>query len=232
MNAEDLTQEYGDEYPAAAVFEGVRMPLQRESRFLRSYESGDRGLWISRFMDGSASITAEELKRDWPSWTHELRMDFCNNCSWLGEQSDFADMLRFVMHHGDSANWSGVAISVAVHLPRDEAFGMLLRALQVTDVGGNCANLSQAIAHTKHPEAEAALRQHLQDVWAHPTLWDDDPFTNWVAFDARTCIQHLMELGASPADFEGQVRKLSEHVCAGDREGCRDWLSKHYSWLK
>jgi hypothetical protein len=68
-------------------------------------------------------------------------------------------------------------------------------------------------------------------VWSHPTLWDAADFINWVGFDATTCIAHLIELGASPSDFTEQVRRLSEHVCAHNRKSCRNFLSKHYSWL-
>jgi len=39
-------------------------------------------------------------------------------------------------------------------------------------------------------------------------------------------------LGAPASDFAEQVRKLSEHVCSGNRKSCRKFLSKHYSWLK
>jgi hypothetical protein len=69
-------------------------------------------------------------------------------------------------------------------------------------------------------------------LWSHPALWDDDAFTNWVGFDVTTCIAHLIELGAPPSDFTEQVRQLSEHVCSGNRDSTRNFLSKRYSWLK
>jgi hypothetical protein len=76
------------------------------------------------------------------------------------------------------------------------------------------------------------LRAHLAALWSHPALWDHDDFINWVGFDATTCIAHLVELGAPSSDFTEQVRRLSEHVCSGNRDSCRNFLSKHYSWLK
>jgi hypothetical protein len=232
VKADDLKKRFGVEYPAAVVVEGLRIPLSRERRFSRSYYSKEHkmGSEVSRFMDGSASITASELQREWPAWTEDQRLDFCQFCCWLDEQADFPDMLRFIMQHGGPEDWSGIAMSVASRLPRDEGFALLLEALRATDIG-HCSNVTQAIALTKHPEAEATLHRHLETVWAHPKLWEDASFINWVAFDATTCIAHLIELGASAADFEEQVRRLSQHVCSHNRDSCRNFLSKYYSWL-
>jgi aspartate oxidase len=135
-----------------------------------------------------------------------------------------------MMQHGTPDEWSCIAMSTASQLPQDEAFDILRRALHTVEIGHIAANLGQAISITKHPEAEATLREHLQDVWVSGALWDDDSFVNGVAFDATTSIAHLLELGASPADFEAQVRQLSEHACAGNRDSCRRYLSKHYTW--
>src|SRR5262249_30975541 len=149
---------------------------------------------VSRFMDGSASITASELQREWHTWSDSQRMDFCQSCRWLHKQHDFPDMLRFIMQHASPREWCAVALSVSSHLPREEAFDILIRALRSTDIG-RAANITQAIAHTHHPDAEITLRRHLEAVWAHDALWNDAEFTNWVAFDATTCIAHLIELG-------------------------------------
>lgn len=233
MNAGALKEMYGDEYPAAVVVDGIRLPLRQERRFSRSYESEDykMGSEVSRFMDGSASITASELQCEWHTWTDNQRMDFCESCGWLQEQADFPEMLRFIMQHAAPGEWSGVALSVASHLPRDEAFDILLRALHTVEIG-HSSNIGQALAITKHPEAELALRRHLDAIWAHSELWDDTEFLNWVAFDATTCIAHLIELGAAPGDFEERVRRLARHICVHNRDSCRNFLSKHYGWLK
>ena len=90
----------------------------------------------------------------------------------------------------------------------------------------------KAIAATKHPQAAATLRRQLSAIWAHAGLWNDADFTNWVAFDATVCIADLIELGAPAEDFEGQVRQLANHVCAGNRRSCRNFLGKYYRWLK
>ncbi len=229
----DFKKLYGDEYPTAVVMDGVRLVLRRERRFSRSYQSDEHkmGTEISRFMDGSASITASELQREWPGWTDDMRVDFCQASCWLNGQADFPEMLRFVMQHGETQQWRAIALSVASQLPREEAFDTLVHALRNTELG-DASNISQAIAHTKHPDAEATLRSHLVALWSHPSLWQDNDFINWIGFEVTTCIAHLVELGALPSDFTEQVQRLSEHVCSGNRDSCRNFLSSHYSWLK
>ena len=180
-------------------------------------------------MDNSASLTYAQLEAEWPAWTEDERLDFCNACSGLHEQADFPDMLRFVMAHGAPREQSAVALSVASRLPQAEAFDLLVRALH--GLGPGASNITQAIAVTRHADAVPTLRAHLQQTWAHPGLWDDADFINWVAYDATTCIAHLIDLDAPPDDFEDHVRRLAGHACAGNRRSCRHVLSKHYRWL-
>jgi hypothetical protein len=233
MNAEDLKASFGQDYPEAIVADGERIPLSRQTKFTRIFcQSGKKEEHhLSRFMDGSASITAAELQTEWSTWDDGQRTDFCQSSAWLCGQADFPLMLRFIMQHGGSDDRSGVAMSVATELPRNEAFDILLRELRTVPIG-RTANITQAIALTKHPDAEATLRAHLHTLWTHEGLWEDDEFINWIAFDATTCISHLLEIGASPAGFDDQVRQLSNHSCARNRDSCRGFLSKHFSWLK
>src|SRR5437773_6808531 len=147
MKIDELKKMFGDEYPTAVVVDGIRLPLRRERRFSRSYHSDQhkRGSIVSRFMDGSASITASELQGEWHTWSDDQRLDFCQSCCWLHEQLDYPEMLRFLMEHAGPSEWSGIASSVAVHLPREEAFDILLRALRTTEIG-RTSNIGQAIA--------------------------------------------------------------------------------------
>src|SRR5678815_4317337 len=102
MEANDFKELYGEEYPTAIVQSGKRMPLHYETRFTRCYCAEDQKVehHVSRFMDGSASITAPELQQEWPSWDENQRFDFCQNCCWLHEQADFPEMLTFIVQHG------------------------------------------------------------------------------------------------------------------------------------
>lgn len=228
-NVQDFKKSFGEEYPAAVVQDGIRMPLKRESRFARSYHSDEHKTCctISRFMDHSASITASELKQAWATWPKDLQLDFCLSCNWLFPQDDYPEMLRFIMQDGKSDHWSAIALNVASELPQQEAFDVLCRALHKTDIS-RATNLVQGIASTKHPSTEPVLREHLAALWSHPVLWNDADFLNWAAFGATTCIAHLIKLGAPAADFVEQTRQLSRHACLHNRDSCRRYLSKHY----
>lgn len=232
MDTEKLKRAYGEEYPNAIVLDGVRIPLSRETRFTRSYHSAEQTQTyeFSRFMDGSASLTLAELEREWPRWKERERLEFCHACAWLKDQADFPDMVRFILQNDGAEEWSAIALEAGAALPPNEAFEILHRILSTTEIG-RASNITQGIAQTKHPQAEATLRVHLAAVWSHPALWENASFINWVAFDATTCITHLIEIGAPPGDFAEQVRLISEHPCPHNRESCRNFLAKYFAWL-
>jgi hypothetical protein len=233
MNVSEARKRYGDEYPNAVVINGIRLPLTTERRFSRFYysQSHKRGTMLSRFMEGSATMTSPQLQEEWPRWTENERADFCRNFGWLKGQSGFPEMVRFIMEHGSPDEWSIVALKAASALSVSEAFERLLRALRTTEVSRS-TNLVQAIAATSHPNATRVLRDHLDTVWIQPKLWEDDSFVNWLAFCATKCIRYLVDLGASPNQFEERVRELSQHPCSRNREACQIWLGKHYEWLE
>jgi len=227
-----MKEMFGDEYPAAAMVDGVRMALVEERRWTRIYQNEDHktGCLVSRFMDGSATITFDQFASEWPAWNKQQRQDFCSACSWLGKQSDFPAILRFIMEHGGPSDWTAVANPVARWLPQQEAFDLLVRALRSVELK-DAANIVQGIAFTKHIDAEATLRTHLAALWSHPSLWEETPFVNWYAHGATHCIEHLIGLGAPAENFDAQVRELSEHPCAGNRDSCRRFLAPHFPWL-
>lgn len=231
-NMDRFKKEYGSEYPRAVTLHGVRMALERETEFSRLYstEDGKHRFMISRFMDGSASISLAELEAGWPGWSDSQRLDFCNACGWLEGLGDLPNILRFVMEQSELTYVRAVALSVAHRLPRVEAFDLLRIALRKAD-GHDTANITQAIARTKHPEAQETLLAHLDELWRQDDLWHDDPFTNWRALDATCCIAHLLDLGASPGPFEEKVRLLAAHPCQGNRDSCSLHLRQHYGWL-
>lgn len=228
-----LKQAYGEEYPQAITQKGIRYPLAREHRFSRSYDRPDlkEGIIVSRFMDGSVGITLAELAEAWPAWTSWDRTDFCQECSWLSGRDDFPEMVRFIMKNGGLKEWSALAQSIATKLPRDEAFGFLLTALESAKPGKQ-GNLIQGIALTGHPDVEPVLRKQLALLLAEPAAWIDDKFVNWLAGDAIVCIEYLIKSGIPPNELEPQVRRLAEHVCERNRRKCVNFLSKHYPWLK
>ncbi len=229
--SDSLKTEWGDEYPAAVFVNGKRLPLWKETRFNRHYFDKKRksSASVPRFLDGSASISSRELQNEWPAWTEGERADFCSACGHIQNNHDVPDILRFVMQSNDPSHWIAIALSVSFRLPKEEAFTILVDRLARTT--SFTANLTQALAATKHPKAPGVLRKHLDHLWAMPDLWNDDRLTNWTAFDAISCIEHLIEAGVNPSEFEGRVQRLSKHGCKDIRSTCCNYLGKHYDWL-
>jgi hypothetical protein len=222
---------YGDEYPAAITVRGIRMALAEERRFVRRYSSSDGRMRmdVSRFEDGSMSIDLAEVRNGWPGWSAADRGNFCSGIGALQQHAEFAGMVRFIMEVGDSEHWNAIALWIAHALPPDEAFARLRD--QLAKVRSHTANITQAIAQTGHRDAEDLLRRHVAELWSHPALWLDDAFVNWTAFDATCCISHLLQLGVPASAFENEVRALTRHPCAGNRDSCATFLRKHYDWI-
>jgi hypothetical protein len=229
MDAEDLRARFGPEYPTALRHDGVRHALQREGLFARHYHADASAVMVSRFMDGSATINLDQLRREWPRWCADDRRDFCTGCGWLHAQPDFREMLRYLLDHGDASEVNAIAQVVGTHLPSDEAFERLCAALAVTNT--HTANLLQGIAATKHPRAQLTLSVHLDQLWVAPGLWEADAFLNWTAFDALCCIQYLLDLGVAPSSLEERVRQLIAHPCEQNRQSCVSFLRTYYTWL-
>jgi hypothetical protein len=229
---DQLVAMYGSDYPDAVDLGGVRMPLTREGKFLRTYNNKEakQGAVVSRFMDGTAEISLSELMKSWPHWTRPERYDFTSAACWLHEHPEFPDMIRFVLEEGDQDDISAVALQAASALPSDEAFQRLSAILQRTPVG-NAANINQAIAHTKHADAPSLLRERLRTTLEDSRLMAPDKFLNWVAYDAICCIDHLLDIGFTDNDFEDDVRRLSKHPSEGTIDSLRRRLAKWYPWL-
>jgi hypothetical protein len=208
------------------------MPLERESAWSRRYRhpNGRERCIISRFDDGSATLTLDQLRSGWPTWTARDRRDLSQNCQWLHERADFADMLRFILKHGDFECWSGIALAVGRTLPLEEAVEALSSAVNATPIE-HSANLLQALALTRHPAASGKIRGVLEQLLLEPTLWADDPFKNWFAFTATCCVSYLLQLGVAPNELEGTARALSQHICEGNRRTCSQYLAASYPWL-
>ena len=120
---------------------------------------------MSRFMDGSASITMEELSACWDTWPYGEKLDFCNALAWM-EEPPLSDVLRFVMKNGDEMLWrQAVALEIAVHLPASESVPFLLAACENSELGqGN--NFFQALAHTDYENRLSVLRDRLEQLLA------------------------------------------------------------------
>ncbi len=232
LSPDQMIKSHGSEYPDAVVFNGVRMPLVREGRFQRVYENSElkRGTVVSRFMDGTAEITLSELQELWPTWTWIERHDFTNATRWLHEHAEFPEILRYMLDHGNTKDFCAIALSVSKGLPKDEAFARLSNILDQIPIDRS-VNITQAIAHTKHPDALDRLREHLPKILSDPRLMEPADSCHEVTYAAACCIEHLILLNAPPDEFETHVRQLNDHSSARLLDWVRRRLSKYYPWL-
>jgi hypothetical protein len=235
MDAETLKQMYGDEYPAAIMWNGIRMPLCEETRFMRFFQIANEDSFksISRFLDGSAHLSFEDLKRELPNWSLEERSDFHLGTMDVSfyEQADGPDMLRYIVANGIQYDWVMVAHQLVIQLSQNEAFELLAACLKKRGEM-SAENLMEAIVRTKHPEAEKTLRAWFKENWENPKLWDEDLSLNMVAFDTLGCIRHLISMGVSPKEFEEQVRALAKHPGKKSREYWREFFRLYFPWFE
>jgi hypothetical protein len=220
--------DFGPDYPRYVTAPGgERLPLLREKRWSREFATDQATFIISRFMDGSASLSLAELRSEWPGWPRADRLDYCVNCSSLEEQPDFADQLRFVVVNGGPEEWSAIASSIARCIPGEEAFAIVTAFLARTPQGER-ANMLQALTRLRHPNSLDVILEELSSLSAHPALWDDDTFLNWLAYDLTCGIADALSLGAEPVQFDATVRRVATHPCKGNVDAARWRLSATY----
>ncbi len=204
----------------------ANMTVARETRWSREYHNADQSesFLDSRFRDGSASITLDELTRDWPAWTNHEKVDFCQSfIHYQGRQR--AKILRFLMCDGNHYVWSVIAASVARTLPIKESLPFLRECCEDCDIGRG-ANYFQALWLTESPEAVGILWPSLDRIWDSPDLLKPNTFCNLTTFDAIWCIDALVRLDEPVSSLRDRYETLKTHPTM--QEDAVKWLSEHF----
>src|SRR5437870_5559505 len=104
-----------------------KMSLHSDTRWSREYRSADGGFrrFESRFLDGTATVTLDELQAEWPGWNERERLDLCRAFSCGAEVPEREDILCFLVRHGDHYVSTTIASNVARYLPAAEAVPVL-----------------------------------------------------------------------------------------------------------
>ena len=212
-----------------SAFDKGKMRLVKETRWHREYalEKPNEFFQESKFTDGTASITLEELQKEWPNWSEWERIDFCQEV-WVGQFPHLPDVIRFVMQHGNHETWSSIAFGIVDCLPPEESIPFLVRICRDDSRGGD-TNLLAALAKTGAPEARMFLRSNLERLWADERLLMQEKHSNDVAADAVYCIQHLLELGEPAFEFVEKYQVLMNHPNESNREIVRNFLAKYFA---
>lgn len=204
------------------------MELVYETRWSRHYKDDDLQLRVceSKFADGSASITADELAKEWSHWDRKDQVDFCQSVI----QAKFVhlpDILRFIMKNGDWETWSAIATSVVRNLPKEEALPFIEEACRVCPVGKG-ELLFQALAFHRSREVVPTLRECLSRTWSDSRLMSDDAVYDWAAHDATALIEYLSQLGERAPDLREKYQVLVNHPLATNRQNAVHRLTPYF----
>lgn len=200
-----------------------------ETRWTREYASPDRRYirLESKFLDGTASITLDELEQEWPTWTESERSDFCQAWS-CADVPNAENIVRFVVGNGDHLQWHLIALTVASELPTDEAFEILKNWSQCEQGVVPCACYIQALASTADPRVREVLRTCLDRKLKAIDFMDGSNWQNWIANDAIACTKYLLELGECRSEFCDVYERVKKHPSKGTRESAKRWLSRYF----
>lgn len=204
------------------------MELVKETRWSRQYEMVDlqTKLYESKFADGSATITLDELAQEWGTWSNTDRSDFCQAVT-QAKFPHLADILRYIMQHGDFASWEAVANSVARNLPQEEAVAWLTDVCKSVQVGKG-AKFYQALALSRPPYCRDMLMQYLSRTWADGRLLSEDEVFDWVANDAVSLIEYLIQLGQNPNTLADKYKILVRHPNNINKQSAINKLSQFF----
>lgn len=138
-----------------------KQKIKNETRWSLTYHDPeiDADMTVSKFMLGDASISVDQLRKEWPEWTQAERLDFANNVGFA-DASHLPDFIRLIMADGDMLVWSAIALNIVNSLPPDEALPFLLDRLRDAPFGEG-ANFVQALAAMKTPDALEAIQDRL-----------------------------------------------------------------------
>lgn len=223
MSPRDL----GPHYPRYLGTGRTRKPLIGEHRWSRSFGTREDTTIVSRFEDGSASATYDDVASGWATWTEFDRLDFCQYCSWLQGQGDFPDILRFIAAHGVPSEWGAVASLVARSLPAEEAFAMLEKMFEASVVGTR-TNLVQAVGLVEHTKSLALVVADVRALEPLEATWHPEDVVNGHASELICAVHAALKLGASPADYTDLVRRLASHPSPANAAAARRQLGATY----
>ncbi len=205
------------------------MELVKETRWSRHFEDPLMEMKVteSKFRDGSASISLNDLRMGWSLWSQEEQQDFSHAVT----EATFdylPDVYRFIMKHGDVDCWGAIAAWVPRKVSEEEALDWLSSIIQDVPLGKG-EKFYQAMALTKSDSAKELLRRCLNEIWGEKTLLSEDEYFDNAAQDAVCCMEAMLQLGVQSADFRQKYDLLSQHPVTINRQAAIHKLSKYFS---
>jgi hypothetical protein len=169
--------------------------LLEETEWTRVYRTGPTSVFHeSKFATDGLEISAEAIKRRWPSMSAQEQMDFVN--AFVGKpdlSGDDNEILLFLMDVGSDPVIGMISCLLPKLKNRDRALQFLLdRPVQQN---GWAANRYQALAAMGDPRAIPFLRRHYEEY--RRILAPLEQRTVWELLDYSACLEALWALDQS-----------------------------------
>lgn len=142
--------------------------LVQESEWMRVYRVGkDHYIHESKFLEDGLQISADHLKKVWPTLTEESKLEFANAYSVKPKLSpEDTEILNFLMVAGDEPVWSALALLLTKHTDRQRVLRFLID--RVDKAEGSRANYYQALQRvgdaTTVPTLRAAYEKYRTEI--------------------------------------------------------------------
>jgi len=198
-------------------------PVIEEGRWYVVYQDEQHGsIRVSKLFLGTASITLDQLKSEWPSWTEVERWDFCSALSSAPKQQ-LPNLLRFIMKNGNRALWADLAVVIVENLPLNEALPFIRRQCKDGKLEDGL-NFLQALTLADDKSAIPLLSARLEQFRLSRDFYDNPEGSDAssVAYAALNCVEYLLALGVSPDDLGPALEALVAHPSPGIRKRLKE----------
>jgi hypothetical protein len=156
----------------------------KETEWTRVYKWGDEYVYVSKFLEGDAEVSAESIRERWPAFSFEQKLDFAQAFSIGGNVTEEDErILDFLMEAGDPLIWMTIAFRLPHHRDKDRVLAFLLD--RIGDDYEHKDNFFQALGLMKDQRAIPALRatsdRYRERLAASPASVPSDDYRQYLA---------------------------------------------------
>jgi hypothetical protein len=187
----------------------LKKKLVHEDRWSRTYQvADDEYASESKFEAEGLSISVQELRSSWFSWTESERLNFVNayrSKPSFGVQDE--DVLDFLMENGSEQVWSTIALNLTRHSHKKKVLSFLLDRLQFGSEPKS--NFVQALYVLRDAAAIPGLLE-LQRRLSKEVSPKTVPLDRWKVYEFLKCCEALAFLEGSESHRD-TIRTFLDH---------------------
>jgi hypothetical protein len=197
---------------------GENCELVRATEWSYTYKCGSKSYCrISRFMaEKDLEVAAEDIRKRWPHWRHDERMDFATNWWKKTWTDDDTKILEIIMADGDDQIWESCAQTFLKHPDRNRAVNFLVDRVLHYSLEHTPLNYFQVLGMAKDKRAASAIlpfyEKYKTEMPEESTLdVQENVFRGPIPyFPYLTAAGALFQITGSP-DYEHAIRKYFDH---------------------